>query len=424
MHPISYSDLSVYLKEAFKPATDYSGVIKIQGPDQELTWIQGHANKVVGTLLTVDTKFQIASITKQFTAVALLMALEKAGCHGDNLDEALHTPLSHYVPDFDAEWSSEVTLHQILTHTSGIENYTDFEEYLAIYRGENVRKNMVDYIKTLRQDPSKRGRFHYCNTGYYLLALVIENMTGMCVGDFMKQHIFSPLVMSDTSLPFTSTVGCLLKNRVITNMARGYTVNTLAPDFQCNEVSWYECFEVCYASGGIISTVCDLITWMRDLCKENTVIPKHIAERVLQKHIYHRKIDEDSWWYGYGVGVIENTNPRLNKFWHTGLVYGYESILTYYPNMHITLVNLSNCCNDFYERSKITRIIRKELEHIADEADQDKIIESTLDGRYPHRLAMLNRIDPRPVIHFEKFVKNLKQKENEKLCGLTDDPLK
>lgn len=54
------------------------------------------------------------------------------------------------------------------------------------------------------------------------------------------------------------------------------------------KISWYECFEVCYVSGGIISTVCDLITWMRDLCKENTVIPKHIAERVLQKHIYHR----------------------------------------------------------------------------------------------------------------------------------------
>jgi CubicO group peptidase (beta-lactamase class C family) len=145
----------------------------------------------------------------------------------------------------------------------------------------------------------------------------------------------------------------------------------------------------------------DLITWTMDLCKDNKVVPKHIAMRILTKHID----DEGSFGYGYGIGMCQHQDPHLNHWRHTGLVYGYESVLAYYNNLDIILVNLSNCCNDFYARSKITRPIRKELSHITDEAEQDKLVEKILDERYPDRLAMMDRIYPKPVRHFENFLK-------------------
>ena len=126
---------------------------------------------------TLNTQFSIASLSKQFTAVALLLALAE---EKRDISTALQCNFASYLPDYDAPWVNKITLHQLLTHTTGLDNYTDFafrDKMKAINDGSDARNQHLALIKTFTQKPAKVDLFNYSNTNYNLLALVIEKLT-------------------------------------------------------------------------------------------------------------------------------------------------------------------------------------------------------------------------------------------------------
>ncbi len=149
---------------------------------------------------TIDTQYNIASVTKQFTAAALLRVLFDANPSLDSLKRALQNPLSHYLPPEDflwdgemPEWATTVTLHQLLTHTSGIVNYTDLDAFWNdLYPFQNP--SILNLINLFKKEPLnfKAGtRYDYCNSGYTLLGQVVERLSKKTLSQYFMETFSS-----------------------------------------------------------------------------------------------------------------------------------------------------------------------------------------------------------------------------------------
>ncbi len=192
---------------------------------------------------SAQTKFEIASLTKQFTAAAILQ-LADAG------KLSLDDPISRYYSDAPQSWRA-ITIHELLTHTSGIPNN-------AL---ENFSKGIAnpytpdELIRTFRDRPlafAPGTKWAYTNTEYYLLAWLIEHLTGESYGSYLAHHIFEPLKMTHSG--FASTLA------VIPEMAEGYTFE----DGQLRQRDYFDrSLEI--GAGGIYTTAEDLVLWNRAL---------------------------------------------------------------------------------------------------------------------------------------------------------------
>jgi CubicO group peptidase (beta-lactamase class C family) len=160
----------------------------------------GYANYEFAVSNDENTRFPIASNTKSFTAVAIMMLHEKNVLN-------VHKPLCTYIPGFP----DTITIHHLLTHTSGIPNY--YQHWTSISNCTQLEE-IANMIKTWDLEFKPGSRFTYSNTGYLLLAYIIEKLSGLPFESFLAEHIFEPLQMHDT--------GSIRNNHVITKKASGY----------------------------------------------------------------------------------------------------------------------------------------------------------------------------------------------------------
>ena len=233
------------MQKAFDHVPDFSGIALFEAKNEyRKIWQAGFADEQMGIPHTLNTQYSIASVSKQFTAVTLLMALIEKGI---NLSQALQETLSFWLPGFDAPWVKNITLHQLLTHTSGLDNYTDFpfrERMKAINDGPDARNQHIAFIKTLTQNPAKIEHYHYSNTNYNLLSLVIEAVTGEMLGDYMAKVIFVPLGMKDTLYFCDSSNTVLKREGILPNVAFGYVLDPTKPEIEKSPCKKYE--NLCY----------------------------------------------------------------------------------------------------------------------------------------------------------------------------------
>ena len=263
-----------------------------------------------------DTKFQIASITKSFTAM-LIMQLVNEG----ELD--LKKPISTYLPDYPTEYANIINIHHLLTHTSGIPNVkSDIKA--------NRPEDMVNQFANEPLNFVPGTNFEYSNSGYTLLGFIIETVTGKPYQKVLREKIFNPLKMENS--------GFYKHKPVIKKMSSGYD-------------TWYpEYFDVdksdessAYAAGGLYSTVDDMLLWDKALVNEK-LLPKKYMDIIFTKHS-----PDGNHHYGYGWELrkvnVGNKNNKIETISHSGRVDGYRTIFTQIPKTNSCIVLFSNSSN-------------------------------------------------------------------------------
>ncbi|HXM97255.1 MAG TPA: serine hydrolase domain-containing protein [Candidatus Dormibacteraeota bacterium] len=255
-----------------------------------------------------DSIFEIASLTKQFTAAAILQLFDSGKIK-------LTDPVKKYYQDAPESWSA-ITIHHLLTHTSGIPN-NDLSNYT---KGICVSYSTDELIKTFKDRPlafTPGTKWAYTNTEYYLLAYIIEKVSGEGYADYLRHHIFIPLGMKNSG--FASTVA------VVPQMVDGYTHDN-------NVLRHRDYFDrsLELGAGGIHTNLQDLVKWNKALD-----VPGFLSGDSL-KLMFTPHPPGD---YGYGWFVQEK--PRLKAF-HEGNDPGFAAFEIRYPKEHVLIVVLAN----------------------------------------------------------------------------------
>ena len=270
----------------------------------------GKADFENGIVNTVQTKFDLASLTKQFTALSIMQLEEKKFLNVDD-------KINKYLPQFPH--GNEITIHQLLNHTSGLPEHP---EKFDIRKFRPTNKPDVDAAKKnevpLAFTPGSS--FSYSNTGYILLGYIIEKVSGKTLDTYFAENIFNPLDMKNT--------GFKSENSFIDNLAVGY----LSYKKDKAETSWSETnIGVVRGSSGLCSTVEDLIKW------DNALTSK----KLISKESYNRMYTPYKNNYCYGWYVYKNSNEK-SYYEHYGVGSGYRSYILRNIEENITVIILSN----------------------------------------------------------------------------------
>jgi CubicO group peptidase (beta-lactamase class C family) len=303
--------MQLYLQTLEENET-FSGTVLLAEGDKVLI-SEGFGEAVIeyGIPNTPETRFRIGSITKQFTAMAVMQLVE-AG----KLD--LEKKLIDYLPDYPAVQSEKVTIHQLLNHTSGIPSYTGMEEIMKC-RGsleeapEDFIKNFWD--KELEFEPG--AEFRYNNSAYYLLGIIIEKVSGMPYDEYLDKNIFGPLGMKNSGFEHYRSV--------IPNMAHGYAAMGKYAERSGNIVA-----DIAGAAGALYSTTGDLLIWHRALMDK-----KLVSEASYEKMFTPYLSD-----YGYGWGIEEHAGTTVYR--HSGGIDGFRTMGILLPEKKISAIVLSN----------------------------------------------------------------------------------
>lgn len=277
----------------------------------------GLADLELGVPLEPGMVFEIGSITKQFTAAAIMMLAEEGKL-------GLDDPLTKFLPDYPAAVGERVTVEHLLTHTSGIVSYTGIPGYMA----EEIRKDLtvrelVDVFKDLPPEFEPGERYAYNNSGYVLLGAIIEEASGMSYADFIRRRIFEPLGMR------RSYYGSLLE--IIPGRASGYGGSggeyMNAPYLSMTQP---------YSAGALMMNVDDFYTWTRALFG-GEVVSEASLERMITPYTLENGESTD---YGYGLGSREIRGRRVIA--HGGGIFGYVTYGLYVPEEDVFVAVFSN----------------------------------------------------------------------------------
>ncbi len=283
----------------------------------------GRANIELNVPMQIDNVFKIASITKQFTAIAILQLMEQGKLRLD--DE-----ITHFLSDYPVE-SSKITIEHLLTHTSGIQDYASMKD--TVQRGK-IDFTPIQMIRYFQNEPKRfppGTRYEYSNSNYFLLGYIIEKITGKTYQQYLEENFFQPLNMSNSYYASDA--------RVIKNRAAGYSIKE-----KRIENAEFLSMTGPYAAGGIMSTVEDLFKWNQALYSY-----KLVKKQTLEKALTRYKLvngSEIRYGYGFRFGFIQES-PSI---WHGGLINGFMSMAMYLPKEDVFVTVLSNCNNVSPER--------------------------------------------------------------------------
>ena len=269
---------------------------------------------------TLQTKFRIGSLTKQFTAMAILVLQERQKLN-------VQDSICKYLQPCPESWQP-ITIHHLLTHTSGLPNFMYTVNLTEEERAYSPLSRDIDRLRKGSLEFAAGTKFNYCNSGYVLLGHIIEKVSGKSYGDFVRESIFEPLKMVNTGYDYN---GLILKHRAEGYSLRGDTLIT-AP---------FVDMSVPFAAGGLYSTVEDLYLWDQALYTE-----KLISKKSLEMMFTPFKQN-----YGYGWYIDE---PLKRKgFSHGGRIAGYMNSIERFPDEKLTVIVMSNL--DTVYAGRVTR---------------------------------------------------------------------
>jgi len=271
----------------------------------------GYANLEWQIPNSPTTKFRLGSITKQFTAAAILLLEEQGKLKITDL-------LKKYIPDIPNAWNN-ITIFHLLTHTSGIPNCTavpDFNTFVSTTKSVKPMEQMeLVNNKPLQFEPGSQ--FDYCNSGYVLLGYLIEMIAGQSYKDFIGNNLFKPYGMHDSGYDSNS--------EVILHRASGYEMN---PTGIIN--AEYLNSSIPYAAGSLYSTTQDLLQWVQALFEEKILSPESF-----KKMTTPFKMD-------YSFGLFFQSIDSYKFIFHGGGINGFKTMLMYCPEDKLTVAILSN----------------------------------------------------------------------------------
>jgi CubicO group peptidase (beta-lactamase class C family) len=284
-------------------------VLVARGGDVILSKGFGSANLEWDIPNTPATKFRLGSITKQFTAASILLLEERGKLK-------LEDPVKKYVPEAPAAWDT-ITIYHLLTHSSGIPNFTSLPEYKSLKLEDTPVARTVARVRDKPLDFPPGDKMSYSNSGYLVLGDVIERVTGGSYEKFVIENIFTPLGMKDSGYDSNTAV--------ITRRAAGYVPSPNGPV----NASFVH-MSIPHAAGALYSTGEDLLRWEQGLFGG-----KVISTASLTKMTTPFKND-----YALGV-VVQSANGR-KVVQHGGGIEGFNTYLAYYPDTTVTVAVLGN----------------------------------------------------------------------------------
>ncbi|MGB8983239.1 MAG: serine hydrolase domain-containing protein, partial [Anaerolineales bacterium] len=179
-----------WVKESYQPTEPGVAVIAVRDGKIVFRTGQGMANLELGVPIGPDMVFRLGSLTKQFTAVAILMLAEQGKL-------ALDDSISRFLPDYPTH-DHLITIEHLLTHTSGIKSYTAMPEWPSLWRKDFTVQELIDFFKYQPMESAPGKRWAYNNSGYILLGAIIEQVSGQSYEQFIRQSIFEPLGMKQS----------------------------------------------------------------------------------------------------------------------------------------------------------------------------------------------------------------------------------
>jgi D-alanyl-D-alanine carboxypeptidase len=311
------------VQATYKPGEPGAAVIAVR--DGEVIYRKGHgmANLELGVPIEPDMVFRIGSVTKQFTAVAILMLAEEGKL-------AVADPITKFLPDYPTH-GHLITVEHLLTHTSGIKSYTDMDAWLPVLRNDFTVQEMVDFFKNQPMNFAPGKRWSYSNSGYVLLGAIIEKASGQTYEQFLQYRIFDPLGMKQSY--YDNPL------RVIPRRAAGYEKG---PDGYANAP--YLSMTQPLGAGGLASTVDDLAAWDSALYTGQLLKP----ETLQPAFVSHRLPDGTATAYGYGWLIAEYAGHSFVE--HGGGIPGFASHAIRVPQDRVFVAVLSNLLAEGPER--------------------------------------------------------------------------
>ncbi|MCF8232792.1 MAG: beta-lactamase family protein [Bacteroidales bacterium] len=325
----------------------------------------GTADFKTGAPLKTDSKFQLASVSKQFTAFAVMMLEDKGAL-------SYNDTLQNIIPRFPY---GRVTIEQLLHHTAGMPNYM----WLLEHKWKQGKKAYNDDIIHLMNKHNTNlyfrpgYRYDYSNTGYAVLARVVEKISGQRFADFMKEHIFEPLEMNNTFI-YSNALDRNYPDRLRGYYRRWGRYNSIKETVHDGIVG----------DKNVYSTIMDLYKWDQALY-EAKLLPKEKISRAFEPVKVRGK-----WEYPYGYGFrIKQVNDK-KVVYHTGLWEGFKPSFMRYIEDRNTIIILN------HTNINVNSILVKKIEHLLNQKLEttpvQKVVNVTIKDGYEAGLANLRNI--------------------------------
>ena len=287
----------------------------------------GLANLELNVPMKTDNIIKIGSMTKQFTAISILILMEQKKLN-------LNDEITKFIPDYPTN-VNKITIHNLLTHTSGIKDYTRVKGLNAIAQNDLTPLELIDFSKNEPIDFIPGEKFKYNNSGYVILGYIIEKVSGQSYANFVEEHIFKKLNMKDSQY---ASQGEVIKNRASGYQKKDSYINRM--DFSLT---------LAYSGGGLMSTVEDMFKW-QEAIKKNLLISKETTKKVFTNYTLNNG-EHTNYGYGWHIKTINNNLT----YEHGGAIWGFKSMGVYFPDLDIYVIALTNClCNS---PTKVTREI-------------------------------------------------------------------
>ncbi len=291
----------------------------------------GMANLELSTPANEKTCFLLYSITKSFTAMATMMLVEEGKI-------SLEDPISKYLKDLPAIWN-RVTIRQLLNHTSGIKNWGELPFKPGDTTRDYTQAEIIKMVAAFPLDFPPGERWAYNETGYSLLGMLIEKVSGKTYEQFLRERIFAPLGMRDTRLDNSA--------EIIPNRADGYTWhnNGFRNAERPNPT-------LSFSIGGLISTVLDLAKWDAALYTE-----KLLKKSTLEQMWTNTKLNNGQIVSDYGLGFNLTPFRGHKRVGHSGGHTGFATTITRFVDDKVTVIVLTNADQEGSSISEIAKEI-------------------------------------------------------------------
>lgn len=284
-------------------------VLVAQGDRVLLNKGYGFANLEWKIANTPDTKFRLGSVTKQFTATAILILEERGKLSIDD-------PVKTHMPDAPAVWD-KITIKHLLSHTAGIPNFTNFPDYMKTKYTAQTPVELIARFKDRALEFEPGVRWNYSNSGFVVLGYLVEKISGESYEKFVTDNIFTPLAMKDSGYDSNTAL--------IERRASGY-----APSGNGRANADFVHMSIPHGAGALYSTTGDLLRWERGLFGGKLLKPETVTKMTALVR------DE----YALGVGVRTVNGHR--QISHGGGIEGFNTQMQHYPAEKLTVITLAN----------------------------------------------------------------------------------
>jgi len=308
--------LDSLLSANFKPGEP--GVALLVARKGEITYRKafGSASLELNVAMKPDMLFNLGSISKQFTAVAVLQLMESGRL-------SLQDSIQKYIPRFPPK-GYKITIENLLSHTSGIRDYmqmNDSDPYIDRHDFKPVE--LINYFKNEALEFKPGTRYRYSNSGYVLLGYIIEQISGKTYAKYLQDNIFNPLGLKNTFYDNADTI--------FSGRTNGYQKH------ERYEKADYWGASLPFAAGGLISNVDDLLNWHLGLLSGKLLKQETLTRAFLPARL------RDGSTINYGYGWTIGQSGDLKVISHGGAITGYRTFQLYYPDPDVYIAILANC---------------------------------------------------------------------------------